>query len=211
MLSNVPASALDYGKAVVQPVVAPVETGTSLANLASGAITKAASKVLPVPKERLQEEDVKTFDAVKQTLIGRYGSWDAFTSTLQSDPIGTLSDISTVLGIGAGALKMGGLSKTAKVANMASKITDPLSLPKLPIKAGSQILKKGAVSTMESALKIPPSIDRGKRLAAVEQALDLKVPLTERGATKIYDRISDLGDKMTTAITAAKGKDSGAG
>jgi hypothetical protein len=70
----------------------------------------------------------------------RYGGWDNFVKTIQTDPVGAMADISTVLSGGAGALRATGaaagaagatgaagkLSQAGAVLTKASQVTDPL-------------------------------------------------------------------------------------
>lgn len=202
MMKSIPSSAVGVGRGYAQPIVAPVETGVGLSNLLSGAITKGASHVLPVPAERLEEQDVKTYETVKDFYKSRYGNWEGFKNALMEDPVGVASDLSAAFGA-AGATLPG---KAGKVASTAAKFSDPLT----PIKAASSALGKnlssGARTIYESALKVPPSVNRETRLAAIEQGLKLGIPVSEHGAVKIYDRISKTGDQLSKAINQAGGK-----
>lgn len=193
MVGNLPSSAGKFAEGMVQPVVAPVKTGTALANLASGAIVKGAESVgLPVSGERLAEEDVQTFNAVANFYKDRYGTFDGFKKALQDDPVGVAADLSTVLGGGGMAAKAGGLSKVSKVLSTASKFTDPVQLAAATVAAPIAGINK-VVGAESKAAKARAIIAAGKAKGVdITLGEALKAPNLERAET-LMERIPIIG------------------
>lgn len=97
-------------------------------------------------------------DAVGQYFADRYGSMDGFKRALAYDPVGVLSDMSTVFTGGAGALKGTGaiaknlagvnrraldvanvLKKSGELSSKAAGLTDPLSLAGKALGKGTEL------------------------------------------------------------------------
>lgn len=133
-LQNAPHSAAEFGKALAQPVIHPIETAKSLKNIGQGVLEKAGI-MSPADHE-------KYADAVGKFFVDRYGSAEGIKQTLAKDPVGAMADLSTVLTAGGGlAVRGAGLAGTAaKVARLPGQITDPLLAP---IKA-AEVAGKGA-------------------------------------------------------------------
>ncbi len=116
---NVGDSAVNMVGGLANTVLHPIDTAKSIVGLGSGIIQ------LAIPGEQGNEKLAK---AVGQFYLDRYGSVDKIKNTIYSDPVGFAMDVSTVLGLGAGATKVAGLGKLSKGLSTASKITDPLSV-----------------------------------------------------------------------------------
>jgi len=201
--SNLVPSATEYGKNLVKPIVSPVETGTSLANLISGGITKGASKILPVSEERLQEEDVQAFENAKGYYGNRYGGLENIKETLANDPVGIAGDLATLLGMSGGALskvgqfsKVGALQKAGAATSSVAGAVEPASIAMLPVKGAVKALS--ATSLPEklygSATKMPigkkwvetlPGKEISDRQAAIAAGLEKSVLPTPFGAEKV--------------------------
>ena len=196
MLSNIPESAIEYGKAVTAPIHSPVSTGTSLAELASGAITKGASKILPVSEERLQEEDVQLFDNAAQAIKDRYGSWNNFKRTLEKDPVGVAGDISSILGGGAAALKAGGLAKTAGVVGKVATAVDPIAGP---LTAGT-----AATSKIAKASGLAAKADKALNVMDVAKSKGIDMTLGEATGSPNLQRLETGLERVPSVFGISK-------
>lgn len=158
-LKNLPKSAVQFGKDIVQPFVHPVETGTSMANLGMGVLEKLGGFAGPlgfISQKIGGGQHEKYADAVGKFLMDRYGSADAVKNTLATDPVGVAADVATVLS--------GGEMATARVPSISGKIgavaraVDPLTLP---IK-GLEVAGKGAAHVI-GGLTAHTGVDPVKR------------------------------------------------
>lgn len=110
-VSNIGASAAEYGKNLVQPILHPIDTLNALVG---------------------ENADPKAIlDFFKQ----RYGSEEGFKQAIAKDPVGILADFSSLLTGGGTALSKVGslanvskLSKAGEVASAVGKATEPLSV-----------------------------------------------------------------------------------
>jgi hypothetical protein len=110
MLKNLPRSALNLG----------IDTAKTIANIPG--TMKALGKTAAGGIEKLTGlgtgEDIPNWDAFSQSMKDRYGSLGNLYKTMETDPAGFLTDVSTVLG-GAGAISKGGaLSRAGKATNI---------------------------------------------------------------------------------------------
>lgn len=122
-------------------IIHPVQTAKSLYGLGSGIVQ------LLIPGEQGNEKIAK---AVGKFYADRYGGLDKAWNSFYNDPAGVAADLSTVLGIGAGAFKVAGMGKTAKVLSTASKIADPLNIgSKLPKQFKGASLKMSIGNNLE--------------------------------------------------------------
>lgn len=132
---NLPASAAQFGKDIVQPIVHPVDTAKALYSVGSGAVQKAVPGV---------QADEAAFDAVTKFFADRYGGMENLKRTLASDPVGFLADISTALtGGGALAARAPGMAGRAGAAvRAAGRSVDPLTLATKGVQAtGSRVIE----------------------------------------------------------------------
>jgi hypothetical protein len=109
----------------------------------------AAQKV--IPGKQKQEEN---FDALVGFFKNRYGSVDALTETAYNDPVGFLSDISTVLTAGGAAVSKAGTvakaNKVAKAGQTAAKVgnaIDPINAVTKTASAASRVAKETVGAT----------------------------------------------------------------
>lgn len=148
-LGNAPRSALEFGKAVAQPVMAPIETAKGLGHLAAGIGSKmvsgldAASEFLGGPD--LQTPEQKAYAEAPLNALGgfyadRYGSLEGLKNTLATDPVGFAADITLPL-YGAGALVPG---RAGRVLSKVGSAVDPVKnvgrAAKVATKGAGQLL-----------------------------------------------------------------------
>jgi hypothetical protein len=154
-LSNVPSSAKRAVGELVDAVVNYDDTAEALGNLAVGTGQKAWRNITGGEEKGDKEWAA---DAVGQYFADRYLSMDGLKRALAYDPVGVLSDLSTVLTGGAGALKGAGaltksvagvnrtaldvanaLKKTGQVGSALATYSDPLSLTGKVLGKGTEL------------------------------------------------------------------------
>lgn len=103
-LTNLPTSAIQYGKDIVTPLLDPIGTVKSIKDLGLGLIQ------LAIPGEQANEAQAR---AVGQYFANRYGGLENIKKTIAKDPVGFLGDVSIIF-TGGGALtsKLGKLKKS---------------------------------------------------------------------------------------------------
>lgn len=157
---NLPASAGQFVGGVVQAVVSPLQTLTSLLDMGAGALRNTLPK--PVvsfidkfdsdPEAAQRASNVAT--AVGGMYKDRYGSYEAIKRTFAEDPVGAAGDLSTLLtGGGAAASKLGATQAGAAMSR-AGNVINPMR-PIAPV--------------IEAPFKLA-----GKAAGAVYNALDPK-------------------------------------
>lgn len=140
-VKNIPSSALEFGKNIVQPIVDPIGTAKSIGGIGAGVMQKLGIMS--------GTENIADADAVGKFLVDRYGSLDAIKNTLATDPVGLASDISMLLSGGAmtaarvpaiaGVAARAGAAPTAAMLRTAARLTDPLT----PVAKGVGLVGSG--------------------------------------------------------------------
>lgn len=157
---NLPASAGQFVGGVVQAVVSPLQTLTSLLDMGAGALRNTLPKpvVSFIDKFDSDPEAAQRASSVATAIGGmykdRYGSYDAIKRTFAEDPVGAAGDLSTLLtGGGAAAGKLGATQAGAAMSRAGNMIN-----PMRPI-----------APVIEAPFKLA-----GKAAGAVYNALDPK-------------------------------------
>jgi len=137
-VKNLPKSATEAVSGLYQAVTHPLDTLETLRQVIGG----GAYNALPAPAqkfvmdvsrdpERLQQS-IATADAVGGIYKERYGDWEKVKRTMAEDPVGAISDLSTLFS--------GGAMATAKVApavsqglTKAATFTNPLNALVKPV------------------------------------------------------------------------------
>lgn len=207
-ISNIPGSALQLGKDIIEPILSPIETAKSLQSLGQGLVEKAfvPSVIDGVDFGQTQNEEV--VDAVGNFINERYGSLDAFKSTVQNDPVGVLSDIAGLFTGGSTLLpKTGKLGKIASAVEAVGKAADPLNIATTAVKtlakSGKAIPQALPEKLLQSALKFKPSISQKQRTNMTKTALKEGIMPTVAGLEKVAERLSTLNTKMDAIIDGA--------
>lgn len=211
-VKNVIPSAKRAAGEIWDAVSDPVGTAKAVGNVALGGIQKL------IPGE---QEEEKYADAVGQYFADRYGSMEGFKKSLAYDPVGVLSDLSSVFTGGAGLAK--GLGKAAGVASAraganlatvgkglekAARYTDPVQVPAFLLGKTADIgygrTMTAAQKLYQSALK--PSTAKytpDQITGMVQAALDERIPVTASGVNKANRRIAELGEQLDRKIADA--------
>lgn len=191
---NIPGSAVEFGKSLIQPFLQPEETVQTIGELGKGLYSKGRG--LLGYERNLESERVA--DAMGQFFKERYGDMPSIKRTLAEDPVGAAADLSTVL-TGGGALAArapGALGKVGEVTRAVGTAVDPLSVAtKAP-----GIAARG-VATVAN---IPLSLQSGASFNSLQQA-------TKAGATAnpvFWEHLSgavppqDLINRVNAGISA---------
>jgi hypothetical protein len=165
-VKNAGSSGANLAKNVLSAVSHPLDTISSGADLAAGALDAvlAAGHEPGDPRDQpdpnawdadAQRRAVDTFHAFATAMKDRYGSLDKLKRTLYTDPFGAAADVSAVLdgvsaaaGTGAEVADAAKLSRTAEAARRlqsatrtAAHVTNPVSLAvKGTVKAGAPVV-----------------------------------------------------------------------
>jgi hypothetical protein len=107
-VGNLPTSAINFGKGLLDMVFHPIKTLEGLGGTAIGGLEELSGHE--------QTPQTQTFDAFVQAIKGRYGSLDALTNTAVNDPFGLGADIAGILAGGAGLV-----GKSAELGEVASR------------------------------------------------------------------------------------------
>lgn len=208
---NLPSSAFNLAKNVVESVRHPIQTGKGIVKATAGLGEKAGRLLIektPVgnlptasgetARERLEQngksENEQTFDAVANALKERYGSIEAAQRTATNDPVAFGADVLAVLSGGAGLVR--NIPKIgAEAANVASKVAAPVDAL---VEAGKTKLAGAIEKSAEKSIS--------KVLAPTKQ--DMKVTTQRIGPEltsrrKIAFSRKGLEEKYATELEAA--------
>lgn len=130
---NVIKSGANVVKGVASAVMHPLDTATNLLDIGAGALQKAVpqnvadfiNKFDSNPEAAVRAS--KVANAVGGMYADRYGSIEGIKKTLYEDPVGAAADLSTILSLGAGAVRQApniaaGALKVAGAPEMAATV-----------------------------------------------------------------------------------------
>lgn len=201
-ISNIPGSAIEYGKAMIAPVVHPVKTISDLGNVLKGLDVKIRKQIDPnISQEELRFEPYA--EAAGEFFKKRYGGWENLKKTVETDPVGFTADLSTFLTGGGTALsKIGPVAKIGETAAKIGKVMDPITGM---IKVGSlpaKIIPEATISKMyESAAKFSTTLSPGKRAKLVSTALEHDINISTKGMEKIKSSIDALNSEISDLVS----------
>jgi hypothetical protein len=179
-ISNIPGSAYEYGKDIVQAVAHPIDTATNLGGVIAGGVQKAGQAAgLP----GIDTSQVPKADAVGEYFANRYGGIEEFKKAVATDPVAVFGDFSTVLtgGGGATARLPGIVGRVGRVVSTAGRAIDPLT----PVVKGAELTARGAagVSGMltgtggkPATLALETGLEGGERAAKFREEMRGKAP-----------------------------------
>tara|TARA_R110000868_G_scaffold54575_1_gene170485 strand:+ start:2187 stop:3605 length:1419 start_codon:yes stop_codon:yes gene_type:complete len=209
-LKNIPKSTGNFFGGIYQAAKHPIDSLENVADLMVGGVYNA----LPKPLQRgldaiefnpeAQQAAIGKADKVGQMYKDRYGSMEGVKNTLATDPVGVASDVSTVLGVGAGVT--GG--KLSANLSKASNLTNPLSAVAPIVRGVSNVTNPMrtamAESLMQSALK--PTIGQlksGDAAIASKTLLENGINATKGGVDKLKGLVGDTNENIVNAISAS--------
>lgn len=198
IVSNIPRSAVEYGKNMAYPFAHPVETAKGVYKIISGF---AGS-----------EENEGAKNQFVDMLASRYGSLEAFDRTIRQDPVGAIADLATVFAAGGGALKLAGKASGAAPVASAGQTLSKVANAVDPVNMAREGVRKAVVAATpeslaanmyQSAAKFPTTMDPAQRTKIVNTALDEGIMPTQSGVEKAKTMIDDLNEQVISKIDAA--------
>lgn len=128
-LFNAPGSAVKFAHDIVQPILHPIDTVTSLADLGAGLASKVYGAAGGVQNPKSKAEAEKTANAVGQFLVERYGSLEGLKKTLATDPVSVMADVSMILSGGStiAARGPGIVARAAQPMAAVASALDPIA------------------------------------------------------------------------------------
>lgn len=201
-IKHLPESAVEFGKAIAQPILHPIETAKSIGTLAQGLFQKLT------PGEQPSEQAV---DALGQFFKERYGGVENIKKTIATDPVGFAADLSVFMTGGAAlAAKIGPTAKAAGTVAKIGRAIEPVKAVRLT--AGnikSLVPSQFAERVFESAAKIRPSVEPAKRTRIVQAALNEGIVPTKAGLAKTQLLINKYSNKVDDIIESGMRKGKG--
>lgn len=136
-LENAPASAMEFGKSIAQAALHPIDTATTAVKLGGGIVElmldPALKAIIPEGSwlwnksnnpDQAGPPPADLARSVGKFYAQKYGSVEDAKKAIASDPVGVLSDISSVFGVGEAALP----GKIGQMSAAASKLTNPITV-----------------------------------------------------------------------------------
>lgn len=129
--SNLGPSIYNVGKAMVQPILHPIDTAQSLYDIGKGAVSKAEGALGFQQDQEQKAQDESSINAVRDYFVDRYGTLEGFKKALATDPAGVGMDLSTAI-TGPASLAVrapgvaGKLGSFAKAVDVADAVTNPV-------------------------------------------------------------------------------------
>lgn len=142
---NAPASAAQFARDVVQPIVAPVETAKAIVNLGNSVLGKAG----------ITDADPTLANQVGEYFANRYGGVNNAMQTFATDPVGMASDIAGLLtGGGTVIAKLPGrAAKIGKVLEATGRTVDPLNVTAKTAKLTGKVAAGGLGFTTGTGIR----------------------------------------------------------
>jgi len=137
-IPNIPSSAAEFATGFYTAVTNPIQTASSMMDIAAGGLKAGAEQVLPKnvynfinDMDRDPKSAERAMRAARQfggQMADRYGTYDAFKNTLATDPVGFAADMSTLLSSGSSVAARAGKTGTAGVLNKMAQATNPVNV-----------------------------------------------------------------------------------
>lgn len=128
------------------------------------------------------QEPTLTGKLIRDAVMKRYGSVDAFLGTLYNDPVGAASDASLVIGGAASAASKLGATRNAMRMGQMAEALNPLAVPSVLAERGGRALYGAALNPSRRIRRsFPNAVDEGYArnvlptetgLGRVEEALE---------------------------------------
>lgn len=187
-IKNAPRSAVELGKAMVQPVLHPIETYRGIEGLVKGVYSKATGG---------DKADQQTLDAMINMYAENYGTAAKFKEYLKTNPAMVFADTSAFLKtIGTvGKISSAGRTKAAyEAVGKAADYIAPSNLVKQAVTPSAKLVKD---SVPEELYKSGAKFKTGKRFTvkdrdrAVTTALNNGILTKESTVFKVWDKINE--------------------
>lgn len=203
-IKNIPQSGLNYAGNIYEVIKHPIDTAETLDQLVLG----LAEKIIPG-----EQKDEKTIDVLGNFLKERYGGIDNIKKTIATDPIGFISDVSTVLmGTGAAISTTGKIAKLSKITRIGQTISkvgktiEPLSIVKASTKQTFKLMPQDIINKLyASSVKMSTTLPATERTTRIITGLNEEILPTEKGLHKLWGRINETNKAISdNIIDAAK-------
>jgi hypothetical protein len=209
---NVVKSGVQNISSMASAVAHPLNTASNLDDVIIGGI----SKLIP-GDSGITDDYQNKFDAVKNAMIQRYGSWDNVKNTIYKDPVGFALDASTILGLSGGALKTAGeVSKLSTLGDIGNTLTkanefvNPISLATKGAGAVADVVGQGVKNgskflsnrEIQSLIK-PPSKTFAYGKNPPQGIIDEGIVATSKDdlVNKISDARNQVGQQISQAVS----------
>jgi hypothetical protein len=156
--SNLPSSAMKYGKELYEAITNPVETVKNIGMVAAGGLKNITPEIVQkfitsISSEPGQiDQAVQMANAVGGEYAKKYGSVEGFKQALASDPVSVMGDMSILLtGGGSVAAKVPGISGVGEIARTAGRAIDPLNIAAKAVTKPLQLAEALATPALGSA------------------------------------------------------------
>jgi muramidase (phage lysozyme) len=156
--SNLPSSAVKYGKELYEAITNPVETVKNIGMVAAGGLKNITPEIVQkfitsISSEPGQiDQAVQMANAVGGEYAKKYGSVEGFKQALASDPVSVIGDMSILLtGGGSVAAKVPGISRAGEIARTAGRAIDPLNIAAKAVTKPLQLAEALATPALGSA------------------------------------------------------------
>lgn len=211
-VSNIPESAVNYGKNLITPFIHPIETAKGAGKLISGLAGKLMPDEVTLPSGKILKTNTENEQFVNTLWEGikeRYGSEDALKKTVSKDPVGIIVDLAT-LAIPAGkAMQAAGASSGVGALSKAGKLVSKTGAAMEPLNIGTSAIRK-TISTLtpedlpsklyQSAAKFSTILTKEQRERLSVVALKNDVVPNVKGLDQLRNKISGINDQVTQII-----------
>jgi hypothetical protein len=134
-ISNIPSSAINMVGNIANAVIHPVDTVKGIGTLGAGLIDLGARKLESAVTGGHTAESQPGWEQARAAAssagdfyANRYGGAQNTLNTFKNDPVGMMSDVSSLLGLGSGTLKLAGLKNASQATMQASNAVNPINL-----------------------------------------------------------------------------------
>lgn len=150
---------------------------------------------------------METYAPVGESILNPSGIPSRMLDYGYEHPLQAAMNLSAGAGMLGKVAEVGNLARTASVLGKVSDVTNPINAAvNGPMSIVQKVGRSMAPSLYESAMKIPPSVGKGVRDAAVKTGLEGRYPVTEGGLNKLRSNIDVLNKEIDNVIsTGAKG------
>lgn len=203
-IKNIPESAVQLGKNLIQPVLHPIETAKSLQTVGQGLVEKLIPDTIG-GVDFGPTENEQTADQVGEFIKGRYGSVENLLNTVETDPVGITFDIAGLLTGGSALIpKVGKLATVSKAVETVGKAIDPINTAINAVKmSGRLIPARLPEKLLETALKLPTRLSNQVRSKMAQTALREGILPTVGGLERISTKLSALDTSLNNIIDVA--------
>lgn len=225
-VSNLPSSAMKFGKELYEAVTNPVETAKSIGMVAAGGLKNITPEfiqkfITSIAKEPGQiDQAVQMANAVGGEYAQKYGSVEGFKKALATDPVSVIGDMSILLtGGGSVAAKVPGIARAGEIAATAGRAIDPLNLATKAVTkplqlaemlatpalgsatgAGAESIREAAKSGAAGGAKAEAFLEQLRGNAPIENVVNT----AKEAVAELYRNRSDAYTSGITGATASK-------